>query len=174
MIKEITSIQKLEEASEDWMSSSSEKHLSLISPPSIGRFNKESVRSFIFLMLKDTISKGEILPYIKIWSYEELGSSVGGCCFVAKKDPLTGLKIFEEFMWQTKGSLAESLKEKKIMLKLLKNAEIYAKNSGLDVLILSRDPSFHKVNKDNDLRVENYYTRNNFSVCQLTYAKKLK
>ena len=65
MIKEITSIQKLEEASEDWMSSSSEKHLSLISPPSIGRFNKESVRSFIFLMLKDTISKGEILPYIK-------------------------------------------------------------------------------------------------------------
>ena len=60
------------------------------------------------------------------------------------------------------------------MLKLLKNAEIYAKNSGLDALILSRDPSFHKINKDNELRVENYYTRINFSVCQLTYAKKLK
>ena len=114
------------------------------------------------------------MPYIKIWSFEENQNSLAGCCYIAKKDPLTNSKQFEEFMWQSRGKLAGTLKEKKIMLSMLRHAELYAKNAGLDTLVLSRDPKFHKVNKNNSLEICNNYTRNNFSAVQITYSKKLK
>tara|TARA_Y100000361_G_C11068174_1_gene294177 strand:+ start:286 stop:810 length:525 start_codon:yes stop_codon:yes gene_type:complete len=174
MIKEIKTLQDLEKASQDWVEASTSNHVKNISNPSVGEFNKDSVSFFIASMLKKSIEEEDILPYIKIWSFEEGGQSLAGACYVAKKDPLTNLKQFEEFMWQCKGKLAGTLKEKKMMLFLLRHAEAYAKQSGLDTLILSRDPRFHKVNKNNSLEISNNYTRNNFSVAQITYSKKLK
>lgn len=174
MIKEIKNLQELDKASKDWLEASTQDHVENISNTSIGSFNKDSVSFFVASMLKKSIEREGVLPYIKIWSFEELGKSLAGCCYVAKKDPLTNLNQFEEFMWQCKGKLAGSLKEKKIMLSLLRHAENYAKAAGLDTLILSRDPKFHKVNKHNKLEICNNYTRNKFSVSQITYSKKLK
>jgi len=171
MIKEIKNIQDLQKASEQWYPTFSDDYIDNISNHDLGLFDRKSIRSFLFEMMRKTISSGEIMPYLKVWSFEENNQSLAGGCYIAKKDTLTGQKYFEEFMWQVKGALAGSLKEKKMMLLLMRHAEKYAKKSGFDVMTIGRDPNFHKVG---DLNIKNNYTNNNFKVVQIQYAKKLK
>ena len=173
MIEQITTLDKLNKICDDWASDCFLNFWDSISPESMGNFNPAKVKSFLINGLHSTITRGEILPYIKIWSFQENGFSLSGCCFTGSINDMTGDKIFKEVLWQTKGHLANSIKEKKILIKLLDTAENYARKAGFDYLVLSRDPMRHKLNKDNNININNYYTRKDFRPTEITYSKKL-
>ena len=174
MIEEIISLDKLNKICDDWASDCFSNFWGSISSETIGDFSPARVKSFLMSGLSSTITRGEVLPYIKIWSFQDNETSLSGCCFMASINEMTGDKIFKEVLWQTKGHLADSIKEKKILIKLLDTAENYARKAGFDYLTLSRDPMRHKLNKDNDFNINNYYTRKDFKVSEITYTKKLK
>jgi hypothetical protein len=173
MIKDISDLNALNKICDDWANDSFSNFWDSISPESTGNFNPSRVKSFLMNSLSSTITRGEILPYIKVWSFQESNISLSGCCFAGSINDMTGDKIFKEVLWQTKGHLANSIKEKKILIKLLDTAEDYARKSGFNYLILSRDPLRHKLNKDNNININNYYTRKDFQVTEITYSKKL-
>lgn len=174
MIEDIVSLDKLNKICDDWANDCFLNFWDSVSPKSMSNFNPAKVKSFLMNSLSSTITRGEILPYIKIWSFQDNDVSLSGCCFTALVNDMTGDKIFKEVLWQTKGHLANSIKEKKILIELLNTAEDYARKAGFDYLILSRDPMRHKLNKDNLLNINNHYTRKDFRVTEITYSKKLK
>lgn len=174
IIKEINTPIEFSKASKEWNKAEHQSFWKSISPISLGDFCPNSIESFLMSGVTRLASHGEILPYIKIWSYEEHGESLSGCCFSGTKNRMTNTKIFEEVLWQFNGRLANSLKEKKIMLELLNTAESYARRNKFDSLVISRDPRLHKVNRENDFNISNFYTRSGYIPESIKYIKDLR
>ena len=56
--------------------------------------------------------------------------------------------MFEEVLWQMNGFYAKSIKQRKIMIKLLESAEAYAKSSGYKTISISRNPKLHNFTRE--------------------------
>ena len=174
IIKEINTPLEFDKASLQWKTAQNTPFWNSISPIGIPKFCEDSVESFLRQGIVKLASHGEILPLLKIWSYSENGKSLAGCCFSGRVDPMTNSKLFEEILWQFNGKIAGSIKEKKIMVQLLKAAENYAKINSFDSFIVSRSPNMHSTNKENNFKIDNFYTRNGFAAESIRYSKKLK
>ena len=64
-------------------------------------------------MFLSSIEYPEVMPYIKLWSYEVENFSLAGCVFFVKENFMTGKPILEECLWQVNGELATNFSQKK-------------------------------------------------------------
>ena len=104
----------------------------------------------------------KVLPYLKLWSFEEDGFSIGSIIFCIQKNPMTGKIIAEEILWQMNGKKATSFKDKKILLSLLKVSEKQILNFHADFLYVSRSTKTSS----------KYYLKNNYTKQAVIYSKK--
>lgn len=136
-------------------------------------FDPDSIEQNFRNLFIDSQNKGEILPYIKMWSFEKNSKPIAGSIFCAEKNIMMNETMFKEVLWQMNGKYAKSFEERKIMIQLLNHAEQYAKQAGFKVIALSRDPSLHNFTKDKNSGINNYYTRNGYEASSIQYVKTL-
>ena len=151
------------------------------STPSMGIYNPEAAISKIRLSFADSIIRGDILPFFKIFVHSEsedpMRTDKYTCLHIwqAYTELLTNENVFSEILWQSRGMKASTVSEVRNMLSLMKYAENYAKRNGFHSLVLTRDPELHMLNKENSkLNIKNYFTRSGFDPCIIKYVKKLK
>ena len=174
MIKEVDSIKEFEKGARIWNSPQNRPFWENHSCLQGQIYDPDYIENNIKLLFLHTINNPDTLPCIKIWNYKENNKILAGCAFQAEENMMTRRIVFEEIYWQMCGKFANSFKESKILLKLLKNAESYAKKSDMDSIAFSRHLNMHKLADTNDLRVSNFYTRNGFSAQTVLYSKSLK
>jgi hypothetical protein len=151
------------------------------STPSMGIYNPNIATNKIRNFFVETLAKGDVLPYFKIFVYTESedpnDTSKYTCVHIWQgyTELLTNERMFSEILWQSRGMNVSTITHGKAMLSLLKHAEKYAKNNGFHSLVLTRDPNLHMLNKENQpLNITNYFTRSGYDPCIIKYVKKLK
>ena len=173
MIVEVKSINHFDKLARDWNCPENKFFWTHQSCRRGRNFDPDSIEKYLKSLLISTLQTGEILPYVKMWSYEENGASLAGCAFTGMKNFMMNEKIFEEVLWQMPGKYPTSMKDKKIMIKLLQTAENYARKAGFKVMSISRDPMLHNFTKEKNSGISNYYTRNNYEAGSIQYYKTL-
>ena len=173
MIKEVTTLDYFNSLAINW-NCPNNKFFWTTQSCRMGRnFHPDSIEQNFRNLFIDSQSKGEILPYIKIWSFEKDGKSIAGCVFRGEKNVMMNEIVFEEILWQMNGKYAKSIEERKIMLELLNHAEQYAKQAGFKAIVLSRDPALHNFTREKNSGINNYYTRNGYEASSIKYTKTL-
>ena len=173
MIKEVTSINHFDFLAKKW-NSQENKFFWTHQACSKGRaFDPDSIQQNLKKLFIETIQTPDIIPCLKIWSYEELGTPIAGCVFLGNKNFMMNETMFEEVLWQMNGFYAKSIKQRKIMIKLLESAEAYAKSSGYKTISISRNPKLHNFTREKNSGINNYYTRKNYDPVAIQYFKSL-
>ena len=174
MIKEIKDIDHLNKTLDQWNSVKNKNHWANLSTSiHADRFDPATVQSFIKNMFLSSIEYPEVMPYIKLWSYEVENFSLAGCVFFVKENFMTGKPILEECLWQVNGELATNFSQKKMLIKLLRAAENYGRSKRIDTICFHRGLDFHKLSQD-ARPINNYYTKNGFQPSTVMYYKKLR
>lgn len=174
MIKEIKDIEHLNRTLSQWNSRENKTYWQNLSTSiDSDRFNPLIIENFIRSIFLSTNEYPEVMPYIKLWSYEVKNLSIAGAVFIVKENMMTGKPILEECLWQVNGARAKSFSQKKMLIKLLKTAEDYARLKRIDTICFNRGLDFHKLSKD-AAPINNYYTKNGFTPSTVMYYKKLK
>ena len=174
MIKEIYQLDHLNRALRQWICPANEAHwnnLSSHNPDHV--FDMVSIENMIRKLFLISSRQEGIMPYTKIWSYEKNNFSIACCIFTAKQNDMTGQAYFEELVWQLNGKLASTINEKKILIKLLRKAEAYARSAGIPGMVISRSFNLHSF-ACNQNKVNNFYTKNHYKPIEAQYYKKLK
>ena len=173
MIKEVKSINHFDKLAREWNCPENKIFWTHQSCRQGRHFDPDSIEKNLKSLFISTLQTGEVLPFIKMWSFEENDRSLAGCVFSGNKNFMMNEKIFEEILWQVPGKYASTIKHKKIMIELLKTAENYARKSGFKVISISRDPQLHNFTKEKNSGIKNYYTRNNYEAAAIQYFKTL-
>ena len=174
MIKEIHQLDHLNRVLRQWTCPSNQAHLNNLSSYNPDHaFDMVSIENMIRKLFLISSRQEGVMPYTKIWSYEKNNFSIAGCIFTAKRNEMTGEPYFEELFWQLNGKLASTINEKKILIKLLKKAEDYARSAGIPGIVISRSFNLHSFVRDNN-KVNNFYTKNHYKPVAAQYYKKLR
>jgi len=173
MIKEVESMHHFDDLAKKWNNQNNNFFWTHQSCRQGRHFDPNSIELHLRQMLSQSLSNPDIIPCTKIWSYEENEKALAGCVFIGNKNFMMNENIFEEVLWQTNGQYAKSIKQRKIMIKLLKCAENYARKSGYKVISVSRDPRLHNFTIEKNSGINNYYTRNNYEAAAIQYFKTL-
>lgn len=173
MIKEVNNLEHFNKLAKVWNKKENLLFWTSLSCRKRRSFDPDSIESNLRTQLINSIQNGDVLPYIKIWSYEEYNESLAGCVFMAHKNEMMNETIFKEVLWQMNGKLAGSVKEKSILLQLLKHAENYARSTKIKSIVITRDPNLHRFTLEKNSGINNYYTRNNYEASAIEYVKKL-
>ena len=175
MIQEITDIDQFDEAASQWNNKLNKRFwkMKVSSSPNF-RFNPDSIHK----NLRSSFIEGLMNPNknekIKLWSYYEGDKSIAGCVFFENYNFLLGQTCLQEVLWQLNGKLANCFKEIKILKELLDTAENYAIESGIDSIVISRDPKLHAPFSDKSFSIKNNYTKKDYHPMSIQYIKYLK
>ena len=173
MIKEVESMHHFDALAKKWNNQGNRFFWTHQSCRQGRHFDPDSIESYLRNMLNQSLFNPDVLPHLKIWSYEQNDTAIAGCVFLGNKNFMMNENIFEEVLWQTNGEYAKSIKQRKIMIELLKCAENYARKAGYKVMSVSRDPRLHNFTIEKNSGINNYYTRNNYEAAAIQYFKTL-
>ena len=161
MIKEICSIEEFNNFASQWNNVRNRnfwRSIDNIEAPFCPQSIEKHCRNLFFNYLETP----KALPYLKLWSFEEDGFSVGSIIFSIQKNPMTGKIVAEEILWQMNGKKAASFKDKKILILLLKLAEKQILESHAEFLYVSRSTNTSP----------KHYLKNNYAKQASIYSKK--
>lgn len=161
MIKEICSMEEFNNFSSQW-NNIRNKNFWLSTDNEEAPFCPQSIEKHCRNLFFNYLENPKVLPYLKLWSFEEDGFSIGSIIFCIQKNPMTGNIIAEEILWQMNGKKATSFKDKKILLSLLKLSEKQILESHANFLYVSRSTNTSP----------NYYLKNNYAKQAVIYSKK--
>ena len=173
MIVEVNSMSHFDRLASQWNSPAKKNFWTSLSNKKTYAFDSDSIERNLRSLLLETIHKGDILPYLKMFSYEKNGISLAMSVFLARENFLINKTIFEEVLWQMPGRYPKSIQDRKIMIELLRYAEKYARNNKINILSICRDPELHNFTREANTGINNYYTRNNFDATGIQYFKTL-
>ena len=173
MIKEVTSLNHFDFLAKKWNSRENKFFWTQQACGKGRAFDPDSIqqnlKSFLskryksqiqYLVLKYGHMKSSIPPLLVVF-------------FLGNKNFMMNETMFEEVLWQMNGFYAKSIKQRKIMIKLLESAEAYAKSSGYKTISISRNPKLHNFTREKNSGINNYYTRNNYDPVAIQYFKTL-
>ena len=118
MIKEVTDMQHFERLARQWNSPENELFWTTQSCSQGRQFYPKRIESNFRGLLHHSIQHEGIMPFIKMWSYEENNISLGGCVFLVDKNMMMQETLLEELLWQCPGRYPHSIKDKKIFSNL--------------------------------------------------------
>ena len=161
MIKEICSIEEFNNFSSQW-NNVRNRNFWLSIDNAEAPFCPLSIEKHFRNLFFNYLETPKVLPYLKLWSFEEHGFSIGSIIFCIQKNPMTGKTVAEEVLWQMNGKKATSFKDKKILILLLRSAEKEILESHADFLYVSRSTNTSS----------KYYLKNNYTKQTVIYSKK--
>lgn len=173
MIKEVTNMQHFERLAKQWNAPENQLFWTTQSCSQGRQFAPKQIENNFRMLLNHSIINGDIMPYIKMWSYEINDISLGGCVFMVNKNLMMNETILEEMLWQTPGRYPRSVKDKKILLELLSHAENYARDNKIKTMKITRDPRLHRFTKEKNSGIKNSYTRSGYEATGILYTKKV-
>ena len=161
MIKEICSIEEFNNFFSQW-NNVRNRNFWLSIDNKQAPFCPLSIEKHCRTLFFNYLETPKALPYLKLWSFEEDGFSVGSIIFSIQKNPMIGKIVAEEILWQMNGKKATSFKDKKILISLLRFAEKEILESYADFLSVVRP-----INTS-----AKYYLKNNYVQQEAIYSKK--
>ena len=173
MIKEVTDMQHFERLARQWNSPENELFWTTQSCSQGRQFYPKRIESNFRSLLHHSIQHEGIMPFIKMWSYEENDISLGGCVFLVDKNMMMQETLLEELLWQCPGRYPHSIKDKKILLSLLDCVEDYGRKNKISTMKITRDPRLHRFTKEKNSGVKNSYTRSGYEATGILYTKRI-